>query len=72
MNARFKKAVARLTSHQKTAVLAAVDELAAAMTARDGEAGMAAVRRVQALSPEVGSALLDDLADEVRKLRQGE
>lgn len=69
MNTRIKRAVAGLTSDLRPAVLAAVDEFVAAMTECDGEAAMAAVCRIQALSPEVGSALLDDLADEVRRMQ---
>jgi hypothetical protein len=60
----IRKEVARLDPTHRTAVLAAVDELVAAMGTRDGDAGTAAIRRIQALSPEVGKAVLDYLVDE--------
>ncbi|WP_327591251.1 hypothetical protein OHA25_59965 (plasmid) [Nonomuraea sp. NBC_00507] len=68
----FRREVARMDAPQRTAMLAAVDELVAAIGTRDGDAGVAAVRRIQALNPEAGKAVLDHLADEgLRRMAGG-
>lgn len=60
----IKREVVRLDPVTRTATRAAMDELAAAIEAHDGDAGVAAIRRIQALSPEVGNAVMDHLADD--------
>ncbi|RSM93765.1 hypothetical protein DMB42_52040 [Nonomuraea sp. WAC 01424] len=63
----IRKAAASLSPAERIAVVAAVDELASAISAKDGDGGGAAIRRIQALSPEVGNAVLDHLVDEATR-----
>ncbi|MEU8319655.1 hypothetical protein AB0C33_14895 [Nonomuraea sp. NPDC048881] len=46
----IKREVARLDPVPRTAARAAMDELVAAIEAHDGDAGVAAIRRIQALA----------------------
>ncbi|MEW9555394.1 hypothetical protein [Nonomuraea sp. NPDC050783] len=73
----IKRAAAQLDPVTRTAARVAMDELAAAIEAHDADAGMAAIRRLQALSPQVGNEVLDHLADEglteaLRRMAGGE